>query len=250
METVITVSAREGRRTGYLLSIGQGLLAVIIAVTLVSCNNSDPPPATIAGHPQPLGDNRSVLSEALAIEHRDAARAVIDPLSNVQLVETGILRTWKVYRVDARDSTHPFILYVGLSTDRRAMLLTGNPSAFVSMAQSDGVAINSSAVAIKYAEAYRMMSSSPQPLSYVVRSVNDIRFADELGPEDDAQRQTLVARFDSTLVSPHASRIEHGFLVTIFVVNGDLLERRLLAIGRSGSVDDRTEELARDLPVL
>lgn len=136
--------------------------------------------------------------------------------------------------------------YVGLAAGQ-AFYLTGAPAAFADMMRASGLQVTdgptAEAVARAYVETTRLMNT----YITVLDSVDDIRWDNrpERAPAPD-----LVARLRAVLRPPAAVAAGPGrFEVTVFVLRGPDVERRVLSVAADGSVTERTEDVIPGLPV-
>lgn len=229
---------------------GRAFLALVVLVLYagsVACGGDGKRSSPVIDQSQ--ADPRAELATALEGTRPDDARLVRDPVTDVKEVDAPYLDRWRVYRVDAFTPTRPVAFYAGLREGPRAVVLTGDLSAFAAMAEDDGVRISSPDDARVYSVAYLELTRAMTELSYLVEGVDGIRFRPNLSSDETSRRDSLVQRLRPLVVPPSAQASDRHFVVTAFVVRGRALERRTLRVAETGSISDDVEVVEQDLPV-
>jgi hypothetical protein len=136
--------------------------------------------------------------------------------------------------------------YAGLAAGR-VFYLTGAPAAFAGMMRASGLQVTdertAGAVARGYVETTRVMNT----FSTVLDSADDISWDTRPGrvPAPD-----VVARLRAAVRPPAAVAAGPGrYEVTVFVLRGPDVERRVLTVTTDGAVSERTEDVITGLPV-
>ncbi|WP_030172659.1 hypothetical protein [Spirillospora albida] len=158
------------------------------------------------------------------------------------------LRGWKVYQVDYRQGAHPIRLHVA-NGGAQALLLTGAPKAFGAMTAADGTEIRDASAAIGLARLFLESTRQPGRLTYVVGTVDEIKFRPNITGDDAARRDRVIAEYRPVVKAPAAAAKGNGFAVTAFVVRDRALERRELTVGPDGRIREKVVTLVPDLPV-
>ena len=137
--------------------------------------------------------------------------------------------------------------YVGL-VGSKVFYLTEAPKAFSAMVRESGVAITSPDIAVGLARAHVESTRSMREFSRVVDGPGDVTWAPPRTPDEQRSVAEANSRI-SALVRPRAARAAgDGYEVTLYVLRGSALERRVLTIGSDGDVGENVEVVASGLP--
>lgn len=137
--------------------------------------------------------------------------------------------------------------HVGL-VGSKVFYLTEAPKAFSAMVRESRVAIASTEIAVGLARAYVESTRSMREFSRVVDSSDDVAWAPPRTQEEQRSLAEASSRL-SALVRPPAARVAgDGHEVTLYVLRGSTLERRVLTIARDGDVGENAEVVASGLP--
>ncbi|MQY03876.1 hypothetical protein [Actinomadura macrotermitis] len=192
---------------------------------------------------------RQTIAAALRQEgHPTEAGVVTAGGTRLTALPTPFLTTWKIYQVDSRQGPHPVRLHVA-SGGSQAVLLTGAPKAFATVTRLDGTAVKDPQTAAGLGRVYLETTRPAGLLTYVVSTVDEIRFRPGITGGDAQRRDALVGRYRPVIKAPNAVAQGPGYAVTAFVVRDRALERRDLTIGKAGTVKEKITTLAPDLPV-
>lgn len=142
---------------------------------------------------------RQTISKGLvAAGRQEEARIVALSGSRLTPVTAPFLRTWKIYRVDYRQSSHPVLLHVATGGGR-VELLTGAPSAFGKVTAADGTTVGDAATAAALARTYVETTRPGGVLTYVVGRVEDIKFRPGITGAAAKHRDEIVSRYRSRI---------------------------------------------------
>ena len=175
---------------------------------------------------------------------------VAAPNTEIEACATPFLRQSRIFRVEYQNPNRPVLFYVGQTRAGAASLLTGQPDAFVRLAREDRISINSAETATAYATLYLEVTRSMSELTYLVRSVDEVRFRPNLDEAGERKRRDFVRRYSSAISPPAAERNANGFTVSAYVIRQQSLERHRLEVAADGGIEDHAETLERDLPVV
>jgi hypothetical protein len=137
--------------------------------------------------------------------------------------------------------------YAGV-VGRRVFHLTETPKAFSTMVRESGVRIASTDIAVGLARGFVESTRSMREFSRVVDSARDITWAQ---PRSREEQQTLADagdRVQALIRPPVAVAAGDGYEVTLYVLRGSTLERRVLTIARDGEIAEHVEVVASGLP--
>jgi hypothetical protein len=145
---------------------------------------------------------------------------------------------------------HPIFLFFAQAEGGEARILTGDPVAFVRVAQDDGVRIAAPEEAVAYASAYLWTTRDTDVLFSILTSVDDLRTVPNPTAEEGRQIEDLRSRYGDVVTPPFAGAVDDLFIVTLFASRNQALERHALTVSRGGDVSDDVETLERDLPLV
>ncbi|MEO3822529.1 hypothetical protein [Actinomadura sp. B10D3] len=228
------------------------MIAWVVVVALLGaagCAGDASGGSSSAPNRRPDEQVRRAIAAALAQQGRkEEASIVTRGGSRLTPLPAPFLRSWRVYQVDYRQGAHPVRLHVA-SGGARALLLTGDPKAFTAMTEADGTAVADPAAATALARLYLETTRPPGKLTYIVGSVDEIRFRPNITGEAARRRDRVIARYRPDIAAPAAVARGKGFAVTAYVVRDRALERRELTVARDGKTREKVVTLVKDLPV-
>ncbi|HEY5786036.1 MAG TPA: hypothetical protein VIT65_14795 [Microlunatus sp.] len=237
-----------------LASAPTALGAVILIAALAACSpaqgpTSPPTPGSSVSSTPDAGDVRGRLAAGL----RDTSPANASLVENAKTTLTPVPATWlpgwQILDVVNLTPPHPRRLYAGLSDDGRALVLTGQPDNFSTMLTEAGVSVVSATVATDVAGVFLDATRDFVTLSYRVDGVDDIRWRPKLTAEQEKARDQVVSTYGDEVSPAKAVQAASGWTVTTWSVTGTDLVRHQVSLGADGTVGDKTEVVASDLPV-
>jgi hypothetical protein len=185
------------------------------------------------------------LSERLAPLAPDLAALIRETSTEISLIDTPYLPSAKVYKVLRHDPLGARLEYLGIGADGGLALLTENRSAFVAMAQADGLEVGDEETAIAYALAALEIGRDLSVLTYALASAADLWFR-----SDGAEKDAVLAKYRSRIQPPSAQRLEFGYMVEAFFANQTNLELHHVFVTPTGSLDDQVSLLDAGLPLV
>jgi hypothetical protein len=191
---------------------------------------------------------REMISMALADAGRpDKAYLAADPAAAMMCPPLVLPGGAQAVRFDSfPHSASSF--YVGIF-DESVFYLTEAPEAFTAMMRASGFRVASPGDAITVARCYVETTRSMSAFSRVVDSVNDIEWASgPLAPRPQ-DLSALIGRLRGIVTPPSAEARGGDYLATLYVLRGSTLERRKITIARDGNIRDRSDRVAKNLPV-
>jgi hypothetical protein len=227
------------------------LPALLLALLLTGCGSGADAGGAERTKPNTRPDEqlRQTISKGLvAAGRQEEGRIVALSGSRLTPVSTPFLRTWKIYRVDYRQSAHPVLLHVAAGGGR-VELLTGVPSAFGKVTAADGTAVPDAATAAALARTYIETTRPGGVLSYVVGRVEDIKFRPGITGDAARHRDEILSQYRSRIKAPAAVAAGKDFTATVYVVKDKALQKHDIKISASGAIDDGVNTLVPDLPV-
>jgi hypothetical protein len=197
-----------------------------------------------------LGDSRTreMISNALNAEGRsDKAFLATNPASAIMRPSVVLPGGADVVRFDS--FPHPNAsFYVGVAGER-VFYLTESPEAFTAMMRTVGLRVASPADAVAVAVWFVETTRAMNVFSRVVGSVGDIEWASgPLAPRPQ-EVTALVGRLRDVITPPSGEAQDNAYLVTLYVLRGSTLERRRITVTGDGDIRDRSDQVAKDLPV-
>ncbi|MCQ0009041.1 hypothetical protein [Actinomadura madurae] len=232
------------------MSVTLALPALLLALLLTGCGSGgDAGAGGTKPNTRPDERLRQTISKGLvAAGRQEEARIVALSGSRLTPVTAPFLRTWKIYRVDYRQSSHPVLLHVATGGGR-VELLTGAPSAFGKVTAADGTTVGDAATAAALARTYVETTRPGGVLTYVVGRVEDIKFRPGITGAAAKHRDEIVSRYRSRIKAPAAVAAGKDFTATVYVVKDKELQKHDIKISASGAIDDGVDTLVPDLPV-
>ncbi len=116
------------------------------------------------------------------------------------------------------------------------------------MMRESGVTIDSPEIAVGLARAYVESTRSMREFSRVVDSPDDVTWAQPRTPEEQRSLAEASDRLRALVRPPAARAVGDGHEVTLYVLRGSTLERRVLTIARDGGIGEHVEGVALGLP--
>ena len=176
---------------------------------------------------------------------RELAARAADPLST----EIRRLRELPGGAVAALFEAYPHpgaSFYIGISGGR-VFYLTDAPDAFADMVRATGLRVTDEQTAADLACEYVETTRTFGTFTTVLDSADGINWATR--PEKEPAYD-VVAEVREAVRPPAAAAAGPGrYEVSVFVLHGDAVERRVLTVTTDGSVTDRTEGVFPGLPV-
>lgn len=192
---------------------------------------------------------RETLAAGLRRENRRFAELVLDEDSEIETVETPFLSDGSIYFVEHFGASHPTAFYVGLLEDGEVVLLSDHADRFELFARRGGARIEAQDRAASYARIYLETTRSMDSLFYVVEAVEDLRFRPNLEPAEERRKQAVVEEYGPRLRITVETEVDE-YLVTLWAVREQTLERHAFRIGHDGRVSDSIETIEEDLPLV
>lgn len=232
------------------------LAAITVLLALPACTPDQTPTSPPSGSPSTsvssspdAADVRGRLVAGLQDSSPATARLIRDAKTTLTPVEAPWLNGWQI--VDALNQTppHPRRVIVALSDAGAAVVLTGQPDAFTTMLQQAGVQVDSATVAAQVATVFLDSTRTFVTLAYRVESADDIQWRPTLTAAEEKTRDAVVSDHGDRITPARAEKASTGWTVESWMISGSDLVRHETTIGADGTVTDKTETVASDLPV-
>jgi hypothetical protein len=190
-----------------------------VAGSLAACSPSSSEgsssPSTTAG-PSVSGSPgttslRDRLASALRATSPTSATLVENPQTTLTPVPADWLRGWEIVDVLNETPPHPRELYVALSTDGRAEVLTAKPQAFSTVLVDAGVQVDSAEVAIGVGSVFLDTTRSLQAYAYRIDSVADIQWIPKPTAAEQAVRDEVLMTYRTKIKPPQAADSGDGW---------------------------------------
>jgi hypothetical protein len=192
---------------------------------------------------------RNTISTALTQAGRTTeADIVTRGGARLTTLQTPFLGSWRIVQVDYRQGAHPVMFHVAVG-DGRAHLLTGTPEAFGTVTTAAGTRVTDAASAVQLGRTYLETTRPPGKLTYVLDSVDEIKFRPNITGSAAQKRDQILAKYRPVIAAPDVTAEGAGFTVVAYVVQDRALQSRELTITEQGAVEDETTTLVPDLPV-
>jgi hypothetical protein len=228
-----------------------GVAGIILLVSLIGTGCG----GTGAGSPTPAaGETAATIQQQLAAALRPVdeqyAQLTAESPTKVETYPAPFLTQYQIYRVEHLNPNKPIVFYVGYAPGEKAYVLTGSPPDMIDLAKADGVVIDSPETAEGYAAAFLEVTRSMAELFYVVESVEDIQFRPNLTPEEERVKAAFAEEYRTIIEPATATPAEGGYLVTVYAVREQTLERHEVGVSTDGAVTEQITVLERDLPLV
>ena len=244
--------------TGLRPPVGRAALAgaaLLVVATLSGCGPGAPEPAetpTTTTGPSVTSsptDVRGRLASALQGTSPAYARLVEDQQTRLTPVEAAWLPGWQILDVLNRTPPHPQRLFVALSDQGRAEVLTGRPEAMSAVLTDAKVRIDSPERAADVAGTFLDVTRDFKTFAYRVDSVDDIQWLPKLSAAEEAARDLVVKTYRKKVEPPQVAESGDGWQVTVWMVQGRDLVTHELVLASGTAVTDQTETVERNIPV-
>lgn len=193
---------------------------------------------------------QQLLAEALATIDEEYARLVKDPRTRIELYPVSFLNHYRIYYVFHSGPYHPVAFFIGWALEAPVYLLTAEPLNFIRLAQADGVMIETPQKAIEYGTAYLETTRKMSTLFYLLRAADEAKFLPEATSAEAEQISTFLTNYRPMIKPPQVRRVNDRFVVTIFAIRQQSLERLLLTIDQMGEVQVDINIMEKTLPVV
>jgi hypothetical protein len=244
--------------SGRLSSASTALGAVVLIAVLSACSpepgptspppSSSSPSSTVVSSPDP-GDVRGRLAAALQDTSPANARMVSDPKTSLTPLLASWLAGWQILDVQNQTPPHPRRFYAALSDTGQAVMLSGQPAAFSTMLTDAEVSVSSADVATEIAATFLDSTRDFVTYAYRIDDVDDIQWQPTLTAEQQKARDQIVSEYGDQVAPASAEQTSSGWTVTVWMVSDTDLVRHEVSVGTDGTVSDKTETVASDLPV-
>jgi len=233
------------------------LAAVTALLALPACTPEQSPPtsppsqqpsSSVTSSPD-ASDTRGRLAAGLQGSSPVNARLVSDPKTTLTPVEASWLTGWQIFDVQNQTPPHPRRVVAALSDAGEAVVLTGQPDAFSTMLKQAGVSVSSADVAAQVATVFLDSTRTYETLSYRVDDADDIRWLPTLTADQQKARDAVISSYGDRIGPAKATQSSSGWTVEVWTISGADLVRHETTIGTDGTVTDKTETVATDLPV-
>ncbi len=233
------------------------LAAVTALLALPACTPEQSPPtsppsqtpsSSVTSTPD-ASDTRGRLAAGLQGGSPVNARLVSDPKTTLTPVEASWLPGWQIFDVQNLTPPHPRRIFAALSDTGEAVVLTGQPDAFSTMLKQAGVSVSSADVAEQVAAVFLDSTQTFATLSYRIDDADDIRWLPTLTAEQQKARDAVISTYGDQIGPAKAEQSSSGWTVEVWMITGSDLVRHETTIGTDGTVTDKTETVATDLPV-
>ena len=233
------------------------LAAVTALLALPACTPEQSPPtsppsqtpsSSVTSSPD-ASDTRGRLAAGLEGSSPVNARLVSDAKTTLTPVEASWLPGWQIFDVQNQTPPHPRRIYAALSDAGEALVLAGQPDAFSTMLKQAGVSVSSADVAAQVAAVFLDSTRTFTTLAYRIDDADDIRWLPTLTAEQQKARDAVISTYGERIGPAKAEQSSSGWTVESWMISGADLVRHETTIGTDGTVTDKTETVATDLPV-
>ena len=233
------------------------LAAVTALFALPACTPDQTPPtsppsatpgSSVTSSPD-ASDTRGRLAAGLQGSSPANARLVSDAKTTLTPVEAAWLPGWQIFDVQNQTPPHPRRVFAALSDGGEAVVLSGQPDAFSALVTKAGVQVGSAEVAAQVATVFLDSTRTYATLSYRVDDVSDIGWLPTLTADQQKARDAVISTYGDRIGPAKATQSSAGWTVETWMISGADLVRHETTIDTGGTVTDKTETVATDLPV-
>jgi hypothetical protein len=167
--------------------------------------------------------------------------------SRLTLVPAPFLKSWRIIQVEHIQGPHPVLFHVAQSRSV-VHLLTGDPAAFSKVGTADAGTVSDLQTAVELAKVFLTTTRPAGGLTYLVRSVNEIRWTGNLRAAEARHRARVIRWYGQVIKPLTATPSGDHFYVVAYVVQNQQLQRRTLIVNANGAAKEQVETLVPDLP--
>ncbi len=193
---------------------------------------------------------QQVQQALLEANDSQGAALLSDPFTEITIYPTPFLRRYRIYRLLYHAPYKPLLLYLGFAPRQPHYWLQNTPHALDELARAEPVELTSAEEASRYAVMFLEVTRDLSVLVYLVKSIEEIRFAPRLTPAQEQVKAVLQEKYRGILAPPKAAVTEEGYRVTVYMVRQQELERHILRISRKGQVQNTITVLEREMPTV
>ena len=248
------------RRTIHHRAAAGTAVALCALLTLGACDGgttqpTSAPTSTPTGTGTPTtdgpqeGDVSTRLADAVRADDPALADRVTADGTTVTPLDTPWLTGWQVFDVLARGGSHGSRAYVALSDEDRAVVLAGEPGAFVELLAQADVRVEDAATATAVVDTYLDATRSFQQWSQRVASFDEVQLRPKLDADAQAVVDTARATLEGQIAPTTATATADGFDVVAWVQDGGTISRHTVRLTADGALEDSAEDVVTDLPV-
>jgi hypothetical protein len=227
--------------------IGGIILLVLLMGTACAGPGSGSPTPPAGGA---AANIQQQLAAALRPVDEQVAQLTADSPTKVETYPAPFLTQYQIYRVEHLNPDKPIVFYVGYAPGEKAYLLTGAPADMIDLAKADGVVVDSPETAEGYAAAFLEVTRSMAELFYTVESVDEMQFRPNLTAEQERVKAAFVEEYRAIIQPATATPIDGGYVVTLYAVREQTLERHEVSVSTDGTVTEQIAVLEQDLPLV
>ena len=195
-------------------------------------------------------DIHQQLRKALAPVSKHHAQRAGDPQADIEIYAAPFLKRYRIYRINYFGGRKVDLFYVAVADGLRAYVLTPYPENYIAMAREEGLVIDDPETAVNYVTVYVEVTRSMSSLSYLVQSVDEVRFRPNLTPEQEEVKGAFIERYRSVITGPTANPVAGGFDVFAYTVREQVLEQHRFQVSRDGDIQDAVNVLEQNLPLV
>ncbi len=195
-------------------------------------------------------DIRQLLGQALLSIDAATADLVLNSMTEIERYPTQCFKSYQIYRIYHPNPYRPIAFYIGFAVGETVYILTGNPEDYIDCARADHIVIDTPEIAADYASTYLVTTRNPSELFYLVQSADEAKFFPNPDAEESEQIAAFLYKYRSVITPLSAKPVDSDFLVIVYAIRQQTLERHYLTVSRNGAIEVRIDLLERDLPLV
>ncbi|MCA9821505.1 MAG: hypothetical protein KC482_01025 [Dehalococcoidia bacterium] len=195
---------------------------------------------------------REGIHAALEPVRPDIARLVPDrQMTRIVPVECPGLSRYSIWQLTHLHPHKPIVHYLGFAEDSEIFVLSERPDQFVAMVDADGdVSIDSEAAAASFLRAYLVSTRRLTRLTYLVESVDDMKFRPKLDDAEAKERDRVRQEYAGTIVPLAAVKDGDGYRVEAYQVQEQDLVKITATVSTAGAIETDSAVLESNLPLV
>ena len=179
------------------------------------------------------------------------ANYLSDPMTRLKRLETPWLPEVGIFLADHLSPERPIRFYLAVGPENYARVITGRFDLWEELMLKGEAQIDNLRHAESFLRTWLEVTADPSLLSYLIASVDEIRFRPHLDEDDEAHRQEVIDKFRGHITDVQVSNRGRLFKLTCFLMRGHELQEVSLQLLDNGTVENLSVEiLDRDLPVV
>ena len=193
---------------------------------------------------------RSKMIEQLPAEQAHYKDLLSRPETTLEELETPFLKDHQLFRAKYFSRTKPVVFYIANGPKGFTSELTAKPDQFLEVVKRDGVNLNSSEKAAAYVRTYFEICRDQTRLSYIVESVEDIRFRPNLDEAGENAKRGILTTYSDQIGKMSVKQANGGYTTQFHIISDRELQLLSVELSQQGVLKFTAKLLAEELPTV